>query len=445
MKNSPRIAIIGAGFSGIVLSCHLAKQPYEITLIEKEPQFAKGIAYGTKNPAHYLNVRACNMSAFSDNPDHFLTWLQNHKELWQSLHPSFKNLTIAKDSFLPRMIYGSYLEWLSKTVSAAIIQKEVAAISSDLTLTFSDKTTLACDIVVLACGVPENKSFAIEHSNFTQNIWKPHQQSVLQQKGARGHTVIIGSGLTMLDALATLDANQFSGAITVISSNGRIPEAHMALKPNPPKFLRGAPSSALDILKMIRLGIKAAEDTGYDWRSVIDELRPETQKIWQNLPVKERKKLLPLLSIWNRHRHRMPEQYVKLLERIKQSTAFEHVAGSIEKITPFENGLELSFNGRLIYADHILNCSGPELRLNKNPSPLLQSLLSNGMIRPDEINRGIFVDEHSSAIGKAQGSLFVLGQLLFGTKLEITAVPELREGCRKMAEYFYNKLKEFRR
>jgi uncharacterized NAD(P)/FAD-binding protein YdhS len=38
-------------------------------------RFGVGLAYSTGNPRHLLNVRADNMSAFADEPDHFARWL----------------------------------------------------------------------------------------------------------------------------------------------------------------------------------------------------------------------------------------------------------------------------------------------------------------------------------------------------------------------------------
>ncbi len=74
----PPIAVIGAGFSGTMAALQLLsalppEQP--VLLCERGGSFARGLAYGTGNPAHLLNVRAANMSAFPDRPGHFEEWL----------------------------------------------------------------------------------------------------------------------------------------------------------------------------------------------------------------------------------------------------------------------------------------------------------------------------------------------------------------------------------
>ena len=62
-----RIAVIGAGFSGVMTAIHLLWrcQPGErVYLVERGDRVGPGLAYGTHNPRHLVNVRAENMSAF---------------------------------------------------------------------------------------------------------------------------------------------------------------------------------------------------------------------------------------------------------------------------------------------------------------------------------------------------------------------------------------------
>lgn len=73
------IAVIGAGFSGTLLSLHLLRRcprGTRVRLIERNRQFGRGQAYATGNPSHLLNVPAGRMSAFRDRPHDFLDWLQ---------------------------------------------------------------------------------------------------------------------------------------------------------------------------------------------------------------------------------------------------------------------------------------------------------------------------------------------------------------------------------
>jgi uncharacterized NAD(P)/FAD-binding protein YdhS len=73
------IAIVGGGASGALMTAHLlrfADDAIRLTLIEPRAKIGRGIAYATENESHRLNVRASNMSAFPDDPDHFWRWLR---------------------------------------------------------------------------------------------------------------------------------------------------------------------------------------------------------------------------------------------------------------------------------------------------------------------------------------------------------------------------------
>src|ERR1700686_3114326 len=73
------IAIIGAGFSGTLLTLHLLRRccpATRIHLIERNRQFGPGAAYSSGNPSPLLNVPAGKMSAFRDRPGDFVDWLR---------------------------------------------------------------------------------------------------------------------------------------------------------------------------------------------------------------------------------------------------------------------------------------------------------------------------------------------------------------------------------
>lgn len=107
------IAIVGAGFSGTLVAVHLLRQalsPLTVSLVERDPdQFGRGIAYGTAMGCHLLNVPAAWMSAFPDDPEHFLRWARE-REASLPGPPWVTGVTPA--SFLPRRAYGDYLRGL---------------------------------------------------------------------------------------------------------------------------------------------------------------------------------------------------------------------------------------------------------------------------------------------------------------------------------------------
>src|SRR5689334_14085735 len=100
------VAIIGGGFCGTMVAVHLLSQqvPLSIIFINSGYPLSKGLAYSSYSHKHLLNVRAKNMSAFPDKPNHFVEWIKKHENyrvIDQSALP---------EMFLPRNIYGFYLK-----------------------------------------------------------------------------------------------------------------------------------------------------------------------------------------------------------------------------------------------------------------------------------------------------------------------------------------------
>ena len=101
------LAIIGGGASGTILLLHLLEQikyPFSVAILQKGHAAAKGVAYSTTDPNHLLNVRAGRMSAYADQPDHFVEWLRTQQEYPEALGPDKE-----KEAFVPRYLYGRYL------------------------------------------------------------------------------------------------------------------------------------------------------------------------------------------------------------------------------------------------------------------------------------------------------------------------------------------------
>jgi len=106
-SSSPRIAIIGGGFSGVMTLVNLLRlssDPINLILVHQEGLIGRGIAYGTRRPEHVLNAAARNLSAFPDQPDHLLHWLGTRSEF-----ETFPESEL-RQRFIPRMIYGDYVK-----------------------------------------------------------------------------------------------------------------------------------------------------------------------------------------------------------------------------------------------------------------------------------------------------------------------------------------------
>ena len=240
------ITVIGGGFSGTLLLANLinkASAPLKVILVDKSGDFGTGLAFMTQDPSHLLNVRAFNMGAYADDPGHFYKWLQENKEIWRALDPAFSNLEICENSYIPRKIYGYYLKSIlkqtlddakQKNISISLSKEEVVRASLDsenkIDLTYASGDTFKTDYLVLAIGVESKRSITIEGSTerCIMNMWKKEDKNILfapklDYLPKTTELIMLGSGLTMIDALMTLVDKGYRGNVTIISRSGKIP------------------------------------------------------------------------------------------------------------------------------------------------------------------------------------------------------------------------------
>lgn len=470
-----RVAIVGGGFSGALVLANLIRQAagdVSIEWFESGESLGTGVAYGTQDAAHLLNVRANRMGAFARRPEGFWEWLQSEdgKAYAQTLCPERE---ITADSFAPRVLYAEYLRDIVRQSLAEARDKGIAvrihhstvmdaalhdAQSQQIMLRIergSVQEELLADAVVLATGnlPPRNFHFqmglAASESHCVTNVWNPAADHVFPERVGElspdSEIVIIGTGLTMVDTVLTLKSRGYKGVITAISRNGLIPAPHSHGKPYPawdwvvaPQF---APKTALGLLSRLRQEIRQAERDGYDWRAVVDSIRPVTQTLWKQLPTSERRKFLNrLFTVWNIHRHRMSPDIHAELRAMQQSGSLKIIAGKIYYVGSDKEGVTVAYRKRganrieTLRPTLIINCTGPEYDIAASGHGLLRNLRDRELITVGPLRIGIEATAYGTARGRASEALFPIGTLLVGELLECTAVPELRDQAQDTAQ-----------
>jgi uncharacterized NAD(P)/FAD-binding protein YdhS len=89
-----------------------------------------------------------------------------------------------------------------------------------------------------------------------------------------------------------------------------------------------------------------------------------------------------------------------------------------------------------LVVDRVVNCAGTDRRLAQTRDPLLQSLMTDGLVVPDPLGLGWLTAEHGALIdskGIVAKHLFYLGPMLRAQHWEATAVGELREHAEGLA------------
>src|SRR5215470_4295215 len=405
-----RIAIIGAGFSGSLLAVHLLRRsgPEDrVYLIERSAGFGRGLAYATGNPHHLLNVRAGNMSALSDQPDHFLEWLRSLPENERSA------VSISEDrlTFVSRQLYGSYIQhilgreiWSAESAHRLyLVADEAVALhpaGEGYSLEVAGGRRYEVDAVALAMGnfPPEGDA-----RGYIANPWSPAATAELDSDAP---VLLVGTGLTMVDTVVSLLEQKHRGPILAISRRGLLPRRHAAVSPHP-RFLpaHSAPRTLVALLMAVRAEIRKAAEAGRDWRAVIDSLRPDTRDLWRNLPLAEKQRFLRhLRPWWDVHRHRMAPAVAGRIERALERGQLQIRRARLGRLTPKWGGVEVELlpvagaPAEQIEVERVINCMGPLSDLSRVAAPLIRELLASGAARPDPLNLGLDVSSEGAVV-----------------------------------------------
>ncbi len=430
MVERPTVAVIGAGFSGVLTALRLleAGEGPAVLLIERGPRFGRGRAYATNSPQHLLNVRAENMSAFPEQPRHFLEWLGEG-----GFAPG--------QTFVTRDRYGHYLQSLLRQAASGrgaggrlmLEHDEVRGIRRaddgwQIELGLGRRRRAAA--VVLALGAlapPEPKNLDPKLVASPRYVPDPWAWNPATAPGD-GDVLLIGAGLTAVDIALSVNEKRPGARIISLSRHGLAPEQHASAAATPAPLSPSGPP--LEILRAFR------RLAAPDWRAAMDGLRPHVPRLWRSWTLDQRRQFLRTLRPWwELGRHRLAPAVWEQLEALKERGLFSIAAGRLQRLKLLEDGVEAAWTPRGEARSETrkfalaVNCAGPRTDLRRSGETLVAGLLGEGVIRPDACGLGLDVDEWSRVIaadGQAHNSLFAVGPLTRGQHYEITSVPDIR-------------------
>ncbi len=438
------IVIVGGGASGVLLAAHLLRKRHPslaVTIIEQRAELGAGVAYATQDPDHLLNVRAANMSAFSDQPEHFFQWLRTDA-------PSFGDGLPEASSFAPRRTYRDYLQSLLAPHLAdgrlRLVNARAVAItetSNGVSVAFEDGAHIIADHAVVATG---NEGPKLPLAPWRHNGWN---SSPVPDLPAGAPVAIIGTGLTMVDWVLTLLHSGHRGPIVAISTRGLTPHAHRAISPVPLDAATvpfGEPLS--HTTRWLRRWADRIEAESGDWRSAIDALRPHTQRLWQTLPLAAKRRFLRhARPWWDQHRHRIAPQAAEKLAHARRTGQFRVIAGRVQGFAERNGGVDIIVATRgtrerpTVFARAVFECRGRASNVHDTDNTLLRSLLATGQARSDALNLGLDVTGDYALIGQSgdpSGRLHAIGPVTSGVFWEVTAVPDIRIQAANLAHKF---------
>lgn len=430
-----KIAVIGGGFSGLCLLAEIVRQadvPLHVAIYEPFAKLGRGLAYSTTNRGHLLNVRAEAMGLYSHYPEEFSAWLADN-------YPGY-----GPRDFVPRDIYGEYIDQIKIRIFRQGAEKGIHILHFDHTvktvvpsgrnfIVITDKgLNTEYSAVILACGnscprMPEMEDGVRENEKWWHNPYVPGKEIDSQKVG---HIVILGSGLSMIDALVTCDSQGYTGTITVISPHACVPEPHK----NKPESFIWSPDNLENIssASCLLLAIRSHMKLNHDWRDILDGLRPHANDLWRRWTPEMRRKSYRFMYLWNIHRHRIPESMHDHFAFLKEQGRLKLFNARAIGVKKSGDLLCVQTSKGDVLAHLVMNCMGYDYPLSTSISSFAKHLLKTEQINlVDHAPVPDFLQDGFALMQKRE--LYALGPIWQGYLIESTAVREIRMQAERIA------------
>ena len=443
------IAIVGGGASGTLAALYLLREaasrrmPLRVALIDRHGRHGLGQAYSTTHPAHLLNSPVGAMSALAGDPGHLARWAAQ--------------AGLPHDGFLPRSAYGRYLTeillaaersaWPTARVSritASVVAIRRCSQGRALRLHLAADGRIDADAAVLATGnLPPVAPCPVPPGRYVADPWEP---GALDAVADGSPVAVLGTGLSMLDVAIALTEAHPGTAVHAISRHALLPREHNWPRPGAAvgalPVIRGA-AGPLRLTGLIRDVRASAAAYPGDWQDVVDALRPEIPRLWEQLPEADQRLFLRHVArYWEVHRHRVPPQTARRAAALTSAGRLSVRRGRLAEASDQRGGLRMRMDqggsSAELQVGWLVNCTGPAPDITATAHPLLRQLLDAGLARPDPLRLGLDVGQRGAlrdAHGRPASDIFALGPLLRGSRYETTAIPEIRDQAAALARH----------
>jgi len=377
------------------------------------------------------------MSAWAGEPDHFAR--------------RFETEGGHKRGFAERRFFARYLGQILDEAVASGAARTVAATAISAgrenegwRVELDNGETVRASGLVLAIGNQEPEALRAFPGTrrFISNPWGEQARAAVAELARTGEAaLLVGTGLTMVDLVLSLNAAGYRGQIFALSRRGLAPRAHADFDAAPVAQDEVPSGSLGQLWRWLRL--RSAQ---VGWRAAVDSLRPYSHALWQSFDVEQQRRFLRhARPWWDVHRHRIAPEVADTIMWLIAEGRLEIAAGWILSARDMGDGLQVEIRrrgateSRLMGFAYAFNCTGPLHAISHTKDPLLRSLFDARAIRPDQLGIGLDVDQRSRAAGGER--LWALGPLTKGRYWEIIAVPDIREQAAAVAEDIERELK----
>ncbi|MEJ0046144.1 MAG: FAD/NAD(P)-binding protein [Rhodospirillales bacterium] len=447
------VTIVGGGISGALVAVQLARiaaRPTRIEVIEPRASLGEGLAYSATDPAHRINVPAARMTVFADDPEHFERWLLRAGAMQDDAAARWQDGCL----YPQRRLFGAYVAELVADALRAnphvtirhrrdrVTRIDAVGTGFTLHLQHAEPVPLLADLVVLAVTHPPPAMPApllAARAAGAPIIADPWQAGALDKVAADADVLIIGTGLTMADVVATLERRGHRGRVTAISRRGLLSRGHAAGQVAKRDWFATAapPRTALALCRAVRDQVRRAAAEGVPWQAVLDDARANGTRLWTALPQAEQRRLVRhLRPYWDVHRFRVAPQVEAAIGRMRADGRFTSLPASLLGADWDGTHCVVRLRPRgappggeiVCRADGVVVTTGPAHGSALATNPALASLAAQGLLRPDPAGLGVDVDGASRVLGRdgtARANLLVAGPLARGRFGELMGLPQV--------------------
>jgi uncharacterized NAD(P)/FAD-binding protein YdhS len=454
------VVIVGGGFSSAAVAFHLAqgRAPVAITVIEPRAMLGAGLAYSTADPSHRINVPAAMMSLDPADTGHFARWLDATDALADDPEARLAD----GRAFPRRSLFGRYVaahlvpHLASGRIDHIRDRAQHACWSGGRhELTLASGRRVEADLLVLAASHPPPQPLPVFVGLADSRIiGDPWAEAALAGIGRDDRVLIVGTGLTMADTVASLDRWGHRGPITALSRRGLRSRGHAGPSDRRADTAAPAPTASLSALvAQVRHAVAQAAGRGAPWQDVLDAVRVQAPVLWAALPDGGRRSFLRhLRPFWDTHRFRIAPQVEAVLARREAAGSFTILAASIRGARPKADTIDVDLHLRRTGEvstrgfDAVVVTTGPAHDRIFDHDPFLAALRAAGLVTADPLGLGLSVDGASRAVGPAGrvgDTVLVAGPLARGRFGELIGVPEVSrqavEIARSVAEWAWRR------
>ncbi|TCM05520.1 putative NAD(P)/FAD-binding protein YdhS [Sphingomonas sp. PP-CC-3G-468] len=475
------LTIIGMGACGVAAFAEavtrLSYDPGEgwmIHLIERDDELARGLAFGTEQPGHLLNTESRLMGLYDREPGHFRTWLEARRAASGSpLDPDGVEYPQRREYrvYMQEVLNRALDQARTTGIDVHVHREEAIALEGDhaaATVRLANGSTIGTDVVLLTIGTPDPDRFG-DLNGMSGYFDSPYPAHRMTEGIERDQSVVIlGSGLSAIDAVMTLLDDGHRGHIHLISKEGMLPRVeipapetgydrqHLTLG-NVHRLIRerGSAFSVVDLFRLFRLEAETAAGRAIDWQAedrydgdaeaallhdiaaaeaedepfqrILTAARHDSTAIWNLLRPADQKRFGRWLAP-----HFAAARFVTPMANARRLTdamtrGLLSVRGRINETVAHESGTGFTVrfeNGDTLDTPIVVNATGQATTLDEMKEPLIKDLLAKDWLQPHPVGGAIAHRATCRIISATRDAprLYALGQLLNGELRDTNAV-----------------------